>query len=85
MKIVHTHHGITGSKDYPSPNVSVSFPRFIGISRPHARYLSTALGIEVRCVHNGYHYHQRRKEKQEKLKEIKIRIIMIKTKNVSFH
>jgi glycosyltransferase involved in cell wall biosynthesis len=53
MKIVHTHRGITGSKDYPSPNVSVSSPRFIGISRPHARYLSIALGIEVRCVHNG--------------------------------
>jgi glycosyltransferase involved in cell wall biosynthesis len=53
MKIVHTHHGITGSRDYPLPNVSVSSPRFIGISRPHARYLSSALGIEVRCVHNG--------------------------------
>jgi hypothetical protein len=52
-KIVHTHHGITGSKDYPSPNISVSSPRFIGISRPHARYLSSVLGIEVRCVHNG--------------------------------
>ncbi|HEX5891833.1 MAG TPA: hypothetical protein VFY41_03145 [Nitrososphaeraceae archaeon] len=34
MKIVHTHHGITGSKDYPSPNISVSSPRLIGISRP---------------------------------------------------
>jgi hypothetical protein len=42
MKIVHTHHGITGSKDYPSPNISVS-SRFIGISRPHARYLSSLL------------------------------------------
>jgi len=53
MKIVHTHHGITASKDYPLPNVSVSSPRFIGLSRPHARYLSSALGIGVRCVHNG--------------------------------
>ena len=46
MKIVHTHHGITGSKDYPSPNISVSSPRFIGISRPSARYLSSLLGMK---------------------------------------
>ncbi len=46
MKIVYTHHGITGSKDYPSPNISVSSPRFIGISRPHARYLSSLLGMK---------------------------------------
>ncbi|HEX2068345.1 MAG TPA: hypothetical protein VHF08_06550 [Nitrososphaeraceae archaeon] len=66
-----SHHGITGSKDYPSPNISVSSPRFIGISRPHARYLSSLLGIEVRCVHNGIPLPPKAKEKKEKLIEIK--------------
>jgi hypothetical protein len=85
MKIVYTHHGITGSKDYPSPNVSVSSPRFIGMSRPHARYLSTALGIEVRCVHNGIPLPPKAKGEIRKTERNKIRIIMIKTKNISFH
>jgi glycosyltransferase involved in cell wall biosynthesis len=54
MKILHTHHGIMGTKDYPTPDISsTAFPRFVGLSTAYALYLSSILRIEVRYVHNG--------------------------------
>lgn len=51
MKIVHTHHGMLGWNK-PPPFV-VRWPRFLGISSPHATLMSQILGIPVRYVHNG--------------------------------
>ena len=49
MKIVHTHHGMLGYRSSPP----VTFPRFVGLSRAHAHYISSYLNIPCRYVHNG--------------------------------
>jgi glycosyltransferase involved in cell wall biosynthesis len=51
MKILHTQHGIlerlrVSIRDF-------KFPRFLGLSKPHAEYMSSTLKIPVRYVHNG--------------------------------
>ena len=51
MKIVHTHHGMLGWS-IPPP-FSVRWPRFLGLSRPHATLMQQTLGIPVRHVWNG--------------------------------
>jgi glycosyltransferase involved in cell wall biosynthesis len=51
MKIIHTNHG-----NVERQKVSIhelQFPRFIGLSRQHAQYMSSTLKIPVRYVHNG--------------------------------
>jgi glycosyltransferase involved in cell wall biosynthesis len=51
MKIIHTNHGIVEWQKVPVKQLQ--FPRYIGLSRLHAKYMSSVLKIPVRCVHNG--------------------------------
>jgi glycosyltransferase involved in cell wall biosynthesis len=51
MKIIHTHHGVAEWQRIP-PN-QIQFPRYVGLSRLHAEYLSSLWKIPVRCVHPG--------------------------------
>jgi glycosyltransferase involved in cell wall biosynthesis len=51
MKIIHTHHGVAEWQRIPANQMQ--FPRYIGLSRLHAKYLSSLWKIPVRCVHLG--------------------------------
>ena len=51
MKILHTQHGILETLQAPLQHVK--YPRFVGTSRLHARYMSSVLKMPVRYVHNG--------------------------------
>jgi glycosyltransferase involved in cell wall biosynthesis len=51
MKIIHTNHGIMERQKVPVKQLR--FPRFIGLSRLHAKYMSSVLKIPVRYVHHG--------------------------------
>jgi glycosyltransferase involved in cell wall biosynthesis len=51
MKIIHTHHGTVEWQIVP--HRQIRFPRYIGLSRLHAKYMSSVLKIPVRYVHHG--------------------------------
>jgi len=51
LKILHTNHGTVESQKVPVKQLQ--FPRYIGLSRLHAKYMSTVLKIPVRYVHHG--------------------------------
>ena len=51
MKIIHTNHGTVEWQKVPVKQLR--FPRYIGLSRLHAKYMSSRLGIPVRYVHHG--------------------------------
>ena len=51
MKIIHTNHGIVEWQKVPVKQLR--FPRYIGLSRLHAKYMSSFLKIPVRYVHHG--------------------------------
>jgi glycosyltransferase involved in cell wall biosynthesis len=51
MKIIHTNHGIIERQKVPVKQLR--FPRYIGLSRLHAKYMSSILKIPVRYVHHG--------------------------------
>jgi glycosyltransferase involved in cell wall biosynthesis len=51
MKIIHTNHGVIEWQKVPAKQLQ--FPRYIGLSRLHARYMSSVLQIPVRHVHHG--------------------------------
>lgn len=51
MKIIHTHHGIVDWQRVRAKQLQ--FPRYIGLSRLHAEYMSLVLNIPVRYVHHG--------------------------------
>jgi len=51
MKIIHTNHGIIERQKVPVKQLR--FPRYIGLSRLHAKYMSSVLKIPVRYVHHG--------------------------------
>jgi glycosyltransferase involved in cell wall biosynthesis len=51
MKIIHTNHGTVEWQRVPVKELR--FPRYIGLSRLHANYMSSILGIPVRYVHHG--------------------------------
>lgn len=49
MNILHTHHGMLGFRSPPP----VLHPRFVGLSTYHAQYVSNALNVPCRHIHNG--------------------------------
>ena len=51
MKIIHTNHGMVELQKVPVKQLR--FPRYIGLSRLHAKYMSSVLKIPVRYVHHG--------------------------------
>ncbi len=51
MKIIHTNHGTVEWQKVPIKQLQ--FPRYIGLSRLHAKYMSSILKIPVRFVHHG--------------------------------
>jgi glycosyltransferase involved in cell wall biosynthesis len=51
MKIIHTNHGVVEWQKVPVKQLR--FPRYIGLSRLHAKYMSSVLNIPVRYVHHG--------------------------------
>ena len=51
MKIIHTNHGTVERQRVPVKKLK--YPRYLGLSRLHARYMSSVLGIPVRYVHHG--------------------------------
>jgi glycosyltransferase involved in cell wall biosynthesis len=51
MKIIHTNHGVVEWQKVPVKQLR--FPRYIGLSRLHAKYMSSVLKIPVRYVHHG--------------------------------
>jgi glycosyltransferase involved in cell wall biosynthesis len=51
MKIIHTNHGMVEWQKVPVKQLR--FPRYIGLSRLHAKYISSVLKIPVRYVHHG--------------------------------
>jgi glycosyltransferase involved in cell wall biosynthesis len=51
MKIIHTNHGTIEWQKVPVKQLR--FPRYIGLSRLHAKYMSSLLKIPVRYVHHG--------------------------------
>jgi glycosyltransferase involved in cell wall biosynthesis len=51
MKIIHTHHGIVDWQRVQAKQLQ--FPRYIGLSRLHAEYMSSVLNVPVRYVHHG--------------------------------
>jgi glycosyltransferase involved in cell wall biosynthesis len=51
MKIIHTNHGTVEWQKVPVKQLR--FPRYIGLSRLHAKYMSSILQIPVRYVHHG--------------------------------
>src|SRR6187200_3664208 len=51
MKIIHTNHGMVESQKVPVKQLR--FPRYLGLSRLHAKYMSSVLKIPVRYVHHG--------------------------------
>jgi glycosyltransferase involved in cell wall biosynthesis len=52
MKILHTRHGMVNFPDFKYI-LDVKYPRLIGVSRVHAKYLADTLNRKVKCVHNG--------------------------------
>ena len=51
MKIIHTNHGTV---EWQKVTVDqLQFPRYIGLSRLHAKYMSSLLKIPVKYVHHG--------------------------------
>jgi len=51
MNIIHTNHGSVEWQKVPVKEIQ--FPRYIGLSRFHAKYMSSILRIPVRYVHHG--------------------------------
>ena len=51
MIVIHTNHGTVEWQKVPVKELR--FPRFIGLSQPHAQYMSSLLEIPVRFVHHG--------------------------------
>jgi glycosyltransferase involved in cell wall biosynthesis len=51
MKIIHTNHGTVEWQKVPVKQLR--FPRYVGLSRLHAKYMSSVLKIPVRYVHHG--------------------------------
>jgi glycosyltransferase involved in cell wall biosynthesis len=51
IKILHTQHGVLEKLEFDLHNVK--YPRFIGLSKSHAQYMSSALKIPVKYIHNG--------------------------------
>jgi glycosyltransferase involved in cell wall biosynthesis len=51
MKIIHTNHGTVEWQKVPAKHLR--FPRYIGLSSIHAKYMSSILKTPVRYVHNG--------------------------------
>jgi glycosyltransferase involved in cell wall biosynthesis len=51
MKIIHTNHGTMEAQKVPVNQLR--FPRFMGLSRLHAKYMSSVLDIPIRYVHHG--------------------------------
>jgi glycosyltransferase involved in cell wall biosynthesis len=52
MKVLHTRHGMVNFPDFKYI-LDVKYPRVIGISQVHAKYLADTLNRKVKCVHNG--------------------------------
>ena len=50
MNVVHTHHG---NANWRTPPPGVWFPRYMGVSRPHAFELEKTIGSPFRYVWNG--------------------------------
>ena len=51
MKIVHTNHGSVEWQKVPVNQLK--YPRYLGLSTLHAKYMSSILKIPVRYVHHG--------------------------------
>jgi glycosyltransferase involved in cell wall biosynthesis len=51
MNIIHTNHGTVEWQKVPVKQLK--FPRYIGLSSLHAKYMSSILDLPVRYVHNG--------------------------------
>jgi glycosyltransferase involved in cell wall biosynthesis len=51
LKIIHTNHGTVEWQKVPVKQLQ--FPRYIGLSRLHAKYMSSVVKKPVRCVHLG--------------------------------
>jgi len=51
IKIIHTNHGKVERQKVPVKQLR--FPRYIGLSRLHAKYMSSTLKIPVRYIHHG--------------------------------
>jgi glycosyltransferase involved in cell wall biosynthesis len=51
LKIIHTNHGTVEWQKVPVKQLQ--FPRYIGLSRLHAKYMSSIIKKPVRCVHLG--------------------------------
>ena len=51
MKIIHTNHGTIEWQKVPVKQLR--FPRYVGLSRLHAKYMSSILDIPVKYVHHG--------------------------------
>jgi glycosyltransferase involved in cell wall biosynthesis len=51
MKIIHTNHGTIEWQKVPVKQLV--FPRYVGLSRLHAKYMSSILEIPVKYVHHG--------------------------------
>jgi glycosyltransferase involved in cell wall biosynthesis len=52
MKVLHTRHGMVNFSDFRYI-LDVKYPRIIGVSRVHTKYLADTLNRKVKCVHNG--------------------------------
>ena len=52
MKVLHTRHGMVNFSDFRYV-LDVKYPRVIGVSRVHTKYLADTLNRKVKCVHNG--------------------------------
>jgi glycosyltransferase involved in cell wall biosynthesis len=52
MKVLHTRHGMVNLSDFKYI-LDVKYPRLIGVSQIHAKYLADTLNLKVNCVHNG--------------------------------
>src|SRR5205807_6725569 len=53
LKVVHTHHGEVTRELFANNPPPVQYPRFQGLSRPHAQHLSQIMGCPVRHCWNG--------------------------------
>jgi glycosyltransferase involved in cell wall biosynthesis len=52
MKILHTRQGMVNFPDLKYI-LDVKYPRVIGVSRVHTKYLVDTLNRKVKCIHNG--------------------------------
>lgn len=52
MKILHTRQGMVNFPDFKYI-LDIKYPRVIGVSRVHAKYLADTFNLKVKCVHNG--------------------------------